>query len=375
MEKYNINNLAIIGLGHWGPNYLRIFQSLDRVNLSWCCDALRTNLKKIRHHTDARLTDNYKELINDSSLDAVVVATPAATHYQIVKEALLAGKDVLAEKPLTLKPDESLELCKLADRNKNILMVGHTFMFNPGIRKIKEYIENGELGRIYYLNATRTHLGLIREDVNAVWDLAPHDVSIFNYLLDATPITVHAVGACHLKDEREDVAFINLVYPENIIANIHVSWEDSNKERTIRIVGSRARAFFNDLDNLERVRIFQKGIGAEKDYENFGEFQLRYRDGDIISPMLTLYEPLKEMCLHFVDCCYSRSAPFTDGYSGYEVVKVMQTIDQDIQNNKSRLNHNYQHHNQVSYGYQSDHSLKSARYGLKVINNPAVMRD
>ena len=375
MKKNNIINLAIIGLGHWGPNYLRIFQSLDRVNLSWCCDTQSTNLEKIRNHTNARLTENYQDVITDSTLDAIVVATPASTHYRIVRDALMTGKDILAEKPLTLEPEESLELCKLADSRKKILMVGHTFLFNPGIRKIKEYIEKGDLGQIYYLNATRTHLGLIREDVNAIWDLAPHDVSIFNYLLDATPVFVHAVGACHLKDGREDVAFINMVYPENIIANVHVSWEDSNKERTIRIVGSRARAFFNDLDNLERVRIFQKGVGAEKDYENFGEFQLRYRDGNIISPMLNLYEPLKEMCVHFIDCCQTRSTPFTDGYSGYEVVRVMKTIDMEIHKNNRSENLYPQYHNQESYGDRSNLPWRLERRGLKVINNPAVLSD
>lgn len=364
-------NLGIIGLGHWGPNYLRIFQSLDQATVSMCCDSQKSNIEKVRSQTDARLTKNYRELLDDPNLDAVVVATPAGTHYRIVKDALTAGKDVLAEKPLTLEPEESLDLCRLADHHKKILMVGHTFMFNPGIRKIKEYMENGELGKIYYLNATRTHLGLIRDDVNAIWDLAPHDVSIFNYLLNSTPVTVHAVGACHLTEEREDVAFINMVYPENVITNIHVSWEDSNKERSLRVVGSAARAIFNDLDNLERVKIYKKGVGRERRYDNFGEFQLGYRDGDIISPMLNLYEPLKEMCSHFIDCCRLRSKPFTDGYSGYAVVNVMKTIENEIKRNKIRANRYSQPRSRASSVQQSRPAYGSIRNKLKVISNPA----
>jgi len=234
---------------------------------------------------------------------------------------------------LTLVPEESLKLADLAKNKKRILMVGHTFLYNPGIMKLKEYIDNGELGKIYYINATRTHLGLIREDVNAIWDLAPHDVSIFNYLTGKVPIKVDAIGSCHLKKSREDVAFVNLTYPEGIIANIHVSWVDSNKERTIRVVGSKARIVFNDLDNLERVKLYKKGIGVSEDYKDFGEFQLHLRDGDIISPMLNLFEPLGAMCAYFLECTKTREKPRTDGYDGYEVVKVMKEIENAIAKN------------------------------------------
>lgn len=325
--------IGIIGLGHWGPNYVRNFSSIEGTEVTWCCDLLDENLDKIKHNPEIRLTKNYGEMLADPSVNAVVVATPASTHYKIVKECLEAEKDVLAEKPITLEPDEALELCQFADKGKRILMVGHTFIYNPGIRKVKEFIDEGELGQIYYLNATRTHLGLIREDVNAVWDLAPHDVSIFNYLIGKAPIMVNAVGACHLKKDREDVAFINLIYPDNIIANIHASWADSNKERTIRVVGSKARVVFDDLDNLEKVKLYKKGIAVTGDCNDFGEFQLHLRDGDIISPMLNLYEPLKEMCSRFIDHVKERKTPLTDGYKGYEVVKVVKRIEEAIRKN------------------------------------------
>ncbi|MCK5343703.1 MAG: Gfo/Idh/MocA family oxidoreductase, partial [Candidatus Heimdallarchaeota archaeon] len=268
----------------------------------------------------------------NKDIDAVVVATPASTHYRIVKDALEAGKDVLAEKPLTLIPEESFDLAETAKKEKKILMVGHTFLFNSGIAKLKECVDNGELGKIYYMNATRTHLGLVRNDVNAIWDLAPHDVSIFNYLLGKSPISVNAIGSCHLKDDREDVAFINLIYPDDVIANIHVSWADSNKERTVRVVGSESRVVFNDMDNLERIKIYKKGIKVSEEYDDFGEFQLHLRDGDIVSPKIPTAEPLKEECVYFLDCVRTRKKPITDGMNGYDVVKVMCAIERSIKN-------------------------------------------
>lgn len=316
--------IGIIGCGHWGFNYVRNFWEIDEVSQVKCCDTDRSRLERIRKRfSDVELCSDYHELLNDRQIRGVVVATPASTHYTIIKECLEQGKDVLAEKPLTLVPDEALELHELATKNGRILMVAHTFLYNAGVRKLKELVESGKLGKIYYLNATRTHLGLIRDDVNVIWDLAPHDVSIFNYLLDAVPVSVNAVGACHLKEGREDVAFINLVYPGDVIANIHVSWEDSNKERTVRVVGSEARAVFDDTDNLERVKIYEKGVGVSEDYDDFGEFQLSLRDGDIISPKLEFVEPVRELCLHFINCVRDRVQPLTDGKAGYEVVKVV----------------------------------------------------
>lgn len=334
MKRTEKINIGIIGCGHWGVNYIRCFSNIINSNIIACCDIREENLNKIKKlHPFVKVSKDYKDILEDNSINAVVVATPANTHYRIVKDCLTHEKDILAEKPLTLDPEESLELVSLAERQKKILMVSHTFLYNAGIIKMKEYIKKGVLGRIYYINATRTHLGLIRNDVNAIWDLAPHDVSIFNYLTDTVPASVSAIGACHLKKGREDVAFINLIYPRDIIANIHVSWTDSNKERTIRVVGSTARAVFNDLDNLERVKIYKKGIEISEEYDDFGGFQLRLRDGDIISPKIELKEPLKEECLHFVECVRKRGRPITDGRNGFEVVKVMSAIERSLRSN------------------------------------------
>ncbi len=325
--------IGIIGMGHWGPNYVRNFNIIKDVTVEWCCDLQEENLQKLADHPDIRTTCDYHDILKDPSTQAVVVATTASSHYDIIKNCLEADKDVLAEKPLTLQANESLTLCQLAESRHRILMVGHTFLYNAGIRKMKEYIEQDEVGKIYYLNATRTHLGLVRSDVNAIWDLAPHDISIFNYLLDAKPVKISAVGASHLKEGREDVGFINLVYPGQVVANIHVSWADSNKERTIRIVGSKARVVFDDIDNLERVKLYKKGIHTAAECNSFGEFQLMLRDGDIISPMLESYEPLRKMSAHFVECVSKRTKPLTDGFQGYEVVGIMNEIEKSIKGN------------------------------------------
>lgn len=328
--------IGIIGCGHWGPNYIRSFSKISNSKVVVCCDLKEENLNRVKElYPLINLTKDYKEILKNQDINAVVVATPASTHYQIVKDCLEHGKDVLAEKPLTLIPKESFELVGIAKRNRRILMVGHTFLYNPGIVKIKEYIKSGELGKLYYINATRTHLGLIREDINALWDLAPHDISIFNYLTNSSPISVSAVGACHLKKDREDVVFVNLVYPEKIVANIHVSWTDSNKERTVRVVGSKARVVFNDLDNLEKIKFYKKGIAVSGEYDDFGGFQLQLRDGDIISPKVETKEPLKEQCLHFIECLTQQKKPLTDAENGYEVVKIMCAIERSLRNGGS----------------------------------------
>ena len=328
--------LGIIGCGHWGPNYIRDFNKLANATVSKCCDINQESLNRIKTlYSSIELTKDYKDILGDSEINAVVVATPATTHYKIIKDCLEYEKDVLAEKPLTLIPDESLKLVEIARHKNKILMVGHTFLYNPGIIKLKEYIKNGELGKIYCMNATRTHLGLVRKDVNVVWDLAPHDISIFNYLTDSLPISVSAMGGCYLRRNEEDMAFINLTYPSGIIANIYVSWADSNKERTVKVVGSKARVVFNDMDRLETVKFYEKGIANEEIYDDFGEFHFYLRDGNIISPKIEMVEPLKAMCSHFLECIINRKQhPLSDGVKGYEVVKVMAAIDASLKNKK-----------------------------------------
>ncbi len=327
--------VAVVGCGVWGMNYLRVFSELPNSIVIGACDQSGDRLSLVhKRFPSVHLSSELQDILYDPGIEAVVVSTPATTHYEIAKECLLRGKHVLVEKPITTKVEEGEELIGLAEEKGLVLMVGHTFLFNPGIHKIKECIAQKDFGRIYYLHATRTNLGPIRHDVNAIWDLAPHDVSIMGYLLDQKPQWVSAIGARLLGNSREDVGFVTLGYPDAVIGNIHVSWIDPNKVREVVVVGSRKRIVFDDLNNVERIRIFEKGVSLlPMDADSFGEFRLQVRDGDIISPKVETSEPLKNQCQHFLDCIEEAKRPFSNGQNGLEVVRVMVAIDQSLQKN------------------------------------------
>lgn len=329
-----MTSLAIIGCGHWGPNLVRNFNANPGADVKIICDLDSTKLLKLREsYPTISTTLNYSDVLASKGVNAVVITTPASKHYQIAKEALLAGKDVLVEKPLTTNIKEAEELVKIAEKYNKILMVGHTFLYNPVIREIRDLLSKDSLGKLYYLQARRTHLGLIREDVNVVWDLAAHDISIFSFLLGEQPKKVSAVGKSYLKKDKIDVAFVTLFYSNNIICNIHVSWIDAVKVREIAIIGSSKRVFFDDLNGLEPLRIYEKGLAIERSYDNFGEFKLLFRDGDIVSPKIASGEPLKLECQHFIHCVETRQSPLTDGINGLNVVKVLNGIDQSLEVN------------------------------------------
>lgn len=328
--------IGLIGFGHWGPNYARVFSELPNATVACICDASSERLQAAgKRHRQAVLTTDVSVLLANSDVDAVVVATPAATHTELTLAALNSGRDCLVEKPLTLSTSDCDRLCELAESKNRILMTGHTFLFNPGVQKVKECMSAVE--RLYYLHATRTNLGPIRHDVGAVWDLAPHDVSVFDELLGVAPEWVNAAASSLLSRNREDVAFISLGYPGDIIANIHVSWFDPNKVRELVVVGSNQRIVFNDLNTVEPVRIYQKGLSASPgDIDDFGRYKLLVRDGDIISPKVGLSEPLKTLCSHFLDCVTERKRPRSDGHCGRRVVRVMEAVYRSLQSQGER---------------------------------------
>lgn len=324
--------IALAGYGHWGANYFRILQMMDEVTVVSVCDREKSTLQKItKQFLQVKTVTDFSALLEDSTIQALVIATPASSHHALVKKALLAGKHVLVEKPLALTVEDASELVLLATEMKKILMVGHTFLYNPAVRKMKDCVQKGILGKIYYLQAVRTHLGLIRSDVSAFWDLAPHDVSIFSYLLEKEPVKVSALGTCYLKEGLEDVVFVNLFYDKDLIGHIHTSWVDANKLRQVSLIGSKARIVFDDLNPLEKLRIFEKGVSLDKPYGSFGEFQLLLRDGDIISPKVEAEEPLRNVCLEFIDCIRSGKKPLADGMNGLQVVRTMCAIQQSIE--------------------------------------------
>lgn len=318
--------IGIIGCGHWGPNQIRSFYLHPDVNLVRICDTESARLKSLKAiYDDLDTTKSYEEITRANDIDAVVVCTPTKTHYEITKDALLNGKDVLCEKPLTTKINESEELIQIANQKNLILMVGHVFLFNPGIIKLKELIKFKDCGETYYLHSQRTNLGPIRSDVNVVYDLASHDIYIFNFLLDATPKVISAIGKCILRPNIEDIAFISLEYPENKFVHIHVSWLDPKKVRQITVVGNKKMITWDDL-MARPLEIYSKHVEREVFPQDYGEFHLVAKEGEVLIPHMKNAEPLKVQTEHFVECIKERKRPLPDAESGLAVVKTLDEI-------------------------------------------------
>ena len=324
--------IAVVGCGYWGMNYVRIFNELVEARVVAVCDQSADRLKEVsRRFPGVYLTTEVADAASQPGVDAVVVCTEATTHFNVTSRLLLAGKHILVEKPLTTIAADSQKLIEQAESNSAILMVGHTFLFNAGVRKVKEYMQKRD-GRVYSLYARRTNLGPIRRDVNALWDLAPHDIAIFNFLLDSTPQWVSAVGGKVLRNCRDDVGFISLGYPDNVLAHVHVSWADPDKAREVVVVKSDKRIVFNDLNGVEQVRVFEKGVSTvEAEPLNYGEFRFEIRDGDIISPRIEPVEPLKHQCRHFLDCVRTGKRPLSSGVEGRDVVRVLEAVNRSIE--------------------------------------------
>jgi predicted dehydrogenase len=324
--------IGLIGFGYWGPNYARVLDELPDSTVTVICDSKPERLERAASRfPHIQVCSEVQELLRRADVDAVVISTPASTHYKLARLALECERHVIVEKPLALEVDHCEELGALAEKQDRVLMVAHTFLYNPGIQKLRECVKSPAFGRVYYLHSTRTNLGPIRADVNAIWDLAPHDISIFNYLLDEQPLWASAIGSRALGNSREDVGFVTLGYLNDVIGNIHVSWADPNKVREVVVVGSRQRVVFDDLDDLERVRIFEKGVSVgQTDAGSFGEFKLLVRDGDIISPKIEFSEPLKNQATDFIAAISQHRRPVSDAVTGTQVVETLQAIDVSI---------------------------------------------
>ena len=317
--------VGVIGCGYWGPNLIRNFTQNQNSAVPICADLSHTRLDHMKGlYPQLEVTTDYKDLLARNDLDAVVIATPPDTHHAITLEALNAGKHVYVEKPLAVDSVQSGEMVARAAELGLTLMAGHTFVFTAAVNKIKEVIESGELGDIFYISTTRVNLGLFQQNINVVWDLAPHDVSILNYILDAMPERVSAVGHSYIRNGVEDVAFLTFGYPNGVLAHVHVSWLDPDKIRRTTVVGSKKMLVYDDISSLEKIRIYDKGVTVPPHYDTFGEFQLAYRFGDIFIPKLDDSEPLKIACQHFMECVANNEPSRSSGARGHEVVKVLE---------------------------------------------------
>ncbi len=323
--------VGLVGCGRWGLNYLRAFSELDGCRVVAACDVNLDRLREAeRRAPGLRTSPDLQALLTAADIDAVIVATDATRHFDVTRAALEAGKHCLVEKPMTTDIEQARQLRDLASQEKRLLMVGHVFRYNPGINHLQKVIGSGTLGQLEYLTFTRTNLGPIRTDVNVVWDLMTHDVSILLHFLNQRPSWVSAQGACFLSSRCEDVAFATLGFEGGVIANIRASWLDPRKVREITVVGSARMAFFNDLETQEPVRIFDKGAMREPSYETFGEFKLVTRSGDVISPAIPATEPLKNQCEHFLQSVTTHRPVLSDGSDGLRVVEVVVAINQSI---------------------------------------------
>lgn len=326
--------IGVVGCGHWGPNHIRAFLGLTGASVLRAADPSPERREHVaRTHPGVAVSAGLEPLLSDPAIGAVVVATPASTHVPIVRAALEAGKHVLCEKPLCLASADAEELGALAASRGLVLMTGHIFLFNGGIRKLRELVASGDLGRMHYATAVRTNLGPIRHDVNVALDLASHEVSIFNHLFDAVPVRVAATGRGCLDARREDFVFLTLWYPGSILASVTASWLSPKKVREITLVGDRRMATWNDLA-AGPVSVYDKGadkaVAAEPYYENFGEFQLLVREGDVTIPRVSAEEPLRVQARYFLDAVRSGDAGLCDAGRAADVIRVLEAVSASL---------------------------------------------
>lgn len=331
--------VGVIGYGYWGPNLVRNFNQTDGMELSVVCDLDENRLAQVKSQYPAvETTTSSRDVIEDPRIDAVAIATPCSTHYPLGKQALESGKHVLIEKPLTSKVKEAEELIELANTSGLTLMVDHTFLFHGAVNKIKEIIDSGGIGRIYYYDSVRVNLGVFQPDVNVLWDLATHDLSIMLYLLGHEPVSVVGVGVSHFGDGIENIAYLTLDLSDDIIAHFHVNWLAPVKIRKVLIGGDQKMIVFDDLQADEKVCVFDKGVNMEsKSPQERQQARVEYRMGDMLAPKLDRTEPLHRMCQHFIDCINGKVEPISDGSFGLKVVKILEAGERSIKGKGQRV--------------------------------------
>jgi predicted dehydrogenase len=336
-QRGRMTRIAIIGLGYWGPNLVRAFDGLPDAEVSLICDLDETRLMQVgAHFPHMRATDDSEEVFA-SGVDAVVIATPTRTHHALARRALESGLHVFVEKPLARTAAECEDLIALAEERGLALMTGHIFLYTAAVAKLRDYVDSGELGEVCCITAARRNLGPIRSDVNALWDLAPHDISIILHLLGATPVSVNCQGLAHLRPDVHDVCVLTMHFPSGLMAVVHSSWLDPNKVRQMTIVGTRKMAVYDDIEPLEKIRLYDKGVDGPRYHMEFGDFPFSYRYGETRSPYLVEEEPLKAEARHFVECVRTGAQPRTDGRGGLDVVRVLEAADRSLASGGGRV--------------------------------------
>lgn len=323
--------VGVVGYGYWGPNLARNFAEAEAAQLVAVCDmdSAKLALAKRRHPATV-VTSEFRNLLTDSRVDAIAIATPAQTHYQLALAALRAGKHVLVEKPLTQNSEQALHLVEEAERQGLVLMVDHTFVYTPAVQKVRELIAEGTLGDIYYYNGIRASLGLFQSDVNVMWDLAVHDISIIQFILNERPVAVSATGATHVAGAPANMAHITLFFPSSCIAHINVNWLSPVKVRQTYIGGSRKMIVYDDVEASDKLKLYDKGITLSHTPESAHQFRIGYRAGDMSVPHLPTKEALLSEAEHFISCIRSGASPISNGMTGVRVVEILEAATRSI---------------------------------------------
>jgi len=327
----NSISIGVIGYGYWGPNLVRNFSELSDANVKTVCDFSTELLAKAKARYPAiQITTDCNDIFNDPEIDAVAIATPVSSHFKLALAALKAGKHVMVEKPMTMNSEQSIELITEAKRQNRVLMVDHTFVYTGAVRKIAELVSSKALGDIYYYDSVRVNLGLFQHDVNVLWDLAVHDLSIMDYVLPSRPYAVSATGISHVSNGPENIAYLTMFFENNLIAHLHVNWLAPVKIRRTLLGGSEKMVVFDDLDPSEKIKVYDKGITINNDSDSVYQKMIGYRTGDMWSPKLDITEALRTEGLHFLHCIRTGERPISDGEAGLRIVKILEAANQSM---------------------------------------------
>ncbi|MCX8008441.1 MAG: Gfo/Idh/MocA family oxidoreductase [Patescibacteria group bacterium] len=331
MKKKQTVGISVVGVGYWGPNFVRNLSILPTAEIRFVCDIDPIQLKKIKQrYPSIQTTRSYKDVLDDKKTQGIIIATPVRTHFNLAKQALEANKHVLVEKPMTANSQDAETLVELAKRKNKILLVDHTFIYHPAVQKIKQLVIKKELGQLLYFDSVRTNLGLFQNDTNVLWDLATHDLSIMDYLLDANPKEIIAIGASHIRKDIENVVYVTVRYAGNLLGHIHVNWLAPVKIRNILLSGYKKMIAYNDMEPIEKIKIYDRSIKYKENTENISLSKYRYRVGNIESPHIDDEEALQILCRHFINCILEKEKPLTDGNQGLRIVKMLEAAQQSL---------------------------------------------
>jgi len=331
-------DLAVVGCGYWGPNLVRNFNALGDCRVAVVCDTDPSRLQHVKKlYPGVDVCTKFDEVLDRSDVDAVAIATPTRLHFSLAMKSLESGRHVLVEKPLATSVQECESLVQTAEDKSLILMVGHTFLYSPTVRKIREIVRQGDLGELQYVSARRLNLGLFQTDINVAWDLAPHDISVILYILDEMPVGVNCQGKAHVTPGIEDVTNMTLTFGNGTFALIHNSWLDPNKIRQMTFVGRQRMLAYDDIEPIEKIRIYDKRVEVPPHYDSFAEFQFSYHHGDMYSPSVKQTESLSLECQHFVDCIQTGVQPESSGAEGLRVVQVLEAASKSLKINGARV--------------------------------------